>query len=349
MSAWFQMLHIAFEVLKNKKALFVMTFLIGFIPAVAIIRSLPQRFQTSALFNFHSDFAKIPASSEFFPEMYDPNEIRSEKEAILLGVLSDDFLQQLSRDHLGEKAAETEWMVQGLRKDIRFVPLSRTTYQLVVNQQSPDVTQKIARTVIQRLEMTLRHERIFRMQSVHSSLTAQLREMTAAGYDQDLTAHREAMRVEIASEVRRLEGLYTADHPRLARLRHQLNTLRVFKKRGELDPLERSQLENWSSLRGVLILRQALLQVAIRMEEAGALSQIKVVKEPDLPKWPMAPKRNVLYVSAFVGSCVLAGVVAVAVCVFKDARIVFPNLTKEWNRFRENVLKIRDGKNDCAS
>lgn len=342
MNSLFCLTHVFLETFRHRKKIFFAVFFIVLVPLVLSVQKIPKRYQSTALFNFHSDFSKIPASSEFFAEIYDPNEIRAEKEAILLAVLSDDFLFDLAEKNLGHAAAQQEWLVQGLRKDVRFVPLSRTTYQLVVLQRSPSIAQKIAWKVMERLEESLRAERLARMQSVYDSVSQQLSELAIDGQDKNLAMDIRAARLRVESEIRKLESLYTAEHPKLARLRTQLQNLQ---KPAESDvmrgPLERGQVENWASLRGILLTRQALLQVAIRMEEKGAIAHIKIVKEPDEPLWPVEPKRNILFISAAVTAAVVATAVSAGCSLASDLHVFFPNLLTAWRNFRSKVALHR--------
>jgi uncharacterized protein involved in exopolysaccharide biosynthesis len=324
-------------VLKHQKKMVLVLFIVFLTLTAGAVHKIPKKFTSSALFNFHSDFAKVPASSEFFSEIYDPNELRAEKEAILLGVLSDDFLSRLTRKYLGHDSADLEWRVQGLRKDIRFVPLSRTTYQLIVDQQNPQSTQGIALEILNRLEETLRNERLIRMRSVYASVSQQLNELKINSGETDLSVQANAARLRIETEIEKLQTMYTAEHPRLARLRSQLNTLSNTTKYDALDPLGRGQIENWASLRGILLTRQALLQVAIRMEEKGTLSHIKIVKSPDLPQWPSSPKKNVLYASAALSSLVFSFAAVSMLRLTKELMIFFPELRRAWSEFRRNL------------
>jgi hypothetical protein len=294
---------------------------------------MPQKYKSSALFNFHSDFSKVPASSEFFNEIYDPNEIRAEKEAILLGVLSDDFLFHIARQYIGEAEAEKEWVVQGLRKDIRFVPLSRTTYQLVVVQRSGLSAQSIAWEVIERLDKSLQAERMLRMQSVYDSISQQLNELSVDGQDGHVSTGIKALQTRLEVEISNLERLYTNDHPRLIRLRAQLRNLFQTRKASEGERLQRGQIENWVSLRGILSTRKALLQVALRMEEKGSISHIKIVKEPDLPLWPAEPKKNIFLISALFTSLVISATIAAIMSILGELRFLFPTLYEGWRSY----------------
>lgn len=338
--------HIFWETIRHRKKIFLSVFLLIFAITAFVIRKLPKRYQSTALFNFHSDFSKVPASSEFYSEMYDPNEIRAEKEAILLGVLSDDFLFETAEKYLGSDAANHEWLVQGLRKDIRFVPLSRTTYQLVVIQRSPDDAEKIAWDVVEQLEQNLRSERLIRMQAVYESITQQLNELTIGEQDKNVAVQWDAARLKIENEIHKLESLYTAEHPRLIRLRAQLQNLRGAKQMNNTGPLAKGHLENWASLRGILITRQALLQVAIRMEEKGSISHIKLVKEPDHPLWPVEPKKKLLLVSAAITSTVVAAAVSACCSVASDIHALVPQLKESWKRFRSAIAERKKNTSD---
>lgn len=341
MNPWLSLAHIFWESILHRKKIFSLTIVVVFAAMFFWIQKIPRKYQSTALFNFHSDFSKIPASSEFFSEMYDPNEIRAEKEAILLGVLSDQFLSGISRKYLGSAAAEQEWVVQGLRKDMRFVPLSRTTYQLVVVQKTPEIAQNIAWDVMEKLEESLRTERLAKMQSVYDSVTQQLNELTIDGQDKNIILEMQATRLRIENEIQRLESLYTAEHPKLLRLRSQLQSLRTVRSDSQSDPMERGHYENWASLRGILITRQALLKVAIRMEKNGNISHINVVKEPDYPLWPVEPKKNVLLASAAVTSVVIATALSALCSVIADLHALFPNLASAWRAYRLKIRELR--------
>jgi len=345
MNIAFLCLHLLWETLKHRKKIFLFCWLAIFSVFFVWIKKIPRRYQSSALFNFHSDFSKIPASSEFFSEMYDPNEIRAEKDAILLGVLSDDFLVGLAEKYLGEEAAQREWIVQGLRKDIRFIPLSRTTYQLIVLQRSPEIVEKIAWDVVDALEAKLRGERLLRMRSVYESMTQQLQELTIDGQDKDVSLHLNASRLRLESEIQKLESLYTAEHPKLIRLRTQLQNLKSAKQASRDNPLARGHAENWMSLRGILVTRQALLQVAIRMEEKGSVSHIQLVKEPDHPLWPVEPKKNLLLISAVITSTVAALSVSTACSLSSELHALFPNIKVAWRRFRKGIADKKHSSN----
>jgi hypothetical protein len=153
----------------------------------------------------------------------------------------------------------------------------------------------------------------------------------------------DAARLRIEVEIEKLEKKYTAEHPRLARLRSQLNLLDKPARYDPEDPLGRGQIENWASLRGILLTRQAMLQVAIRMEEKGTVSHIKIVKDPDLPQWPSSPKRNVLYISSAVTSLVFSFAVVAAFNLLRDFLILFPDLRKSWFLFSRKIEDSRAG------
>lgn len=144
--------------------------------------------------------------------------------------------------YFGQEYAQNEWRVQGLRKDIRFVPLSRTTYQLVVAQQSASTTQRIAWDVLERLEETLRTDRLVRMHSVYASISQQLNELTIDGNDKNLSLQLDATRLRIETEIQKLESMYTAEHPRLARLRLQLRDLARAPDTRQMMPLDADKL-----------------------------------------------------------------------------------------------------------
>lgn len=323
-------LYLLRQSVKHRKMVFITSLMMVLVPFVYWIQHIPKKYKSSALFNFHSDFSKIPASSEFFNEIYDPNEIRAEKEAILLGVLSDDFLFHIAQKYISEEAAEQEWVVQGLRRDIRFVPLSRTTYQLVVVQRTGEISQSIAWEVLDRLDDTLRSERLTRMKSVYDSISKQLNELTLGGQDGNVSPGLEAVQVRIQAEIAHLEQFYTNDHPKLMRLRQQLQSLRETKNQSERERQERGQLENWVSLRGILVTRQALLQVALRMEDHGSVSHIKIVKEPDLPLWPAEPQKNLLLASALLTSLICAAATSAMVSCAAELHLIFPRFRQGW-------------------
>jgi uncharacterized protein involved in exopolysaccharide biosynthesis len=175
------------------------------------------------------------------------------------------------------------------------------------------------------------------MRSVYASVSQQLNELKINSGETDLSVQADAARLRIETEIEKLQTMYTSEHPRLARLRTQLNALNRTTKYDPLDPLGRGQIENWASLRGILLTRQALLQVAIRMEEKGTLSHIKIVKAPDLPQWPSSPKKNVLYASAALSSLVFSFAAVSVVRLTRELLIFFPELRKTWAEFRKNL------------
>ena len=175
-----------YSVFRRQKIAAVILFALFASMSIRTIKHLPGRYQSSATFNFHSDFSKIPASAEFFSEIFDPNELRAEKEALLLGVLSDDFLLRIAKAFPDPGETEYKWQIQALRRDVQFIPMSRTTYQLIVEQRSGKNAQSIAQMVLSQLELNLSTERLVRMHSVASSLAQELMELTSRGEDQNM-------------------------------------------------------------------------------------------------------------------------------------------------------------------
>ncbi|MEY3901007.1 MAG: hypothetical protein RL189_313 [Pseudomonadota bacterium] len=342
MRALYASLFVLRQSIKHRKKVFFFSWLFVFSLLVVWIHRIPKSYKTSALFNFHSDFSKVPASSEFFNEIYDPNEIRAEKEAILLGVLSDEFLFHIAERYIGKDAAEKEWVVQGLRRDIRFVPLSRTTYQLIVVQRSGESAQNIALEVIERLENTLRQERLARMQSVYNSIAQQLNDLTVEGRDKNLSPNLNAVQIRLQNEIAHLEQAYTNDHPRLLRLRQKLQSLREAKDVAERSGIERGHIENWVSLRGILVTRKALLQVALRMEENADVTHIKIIKEPDLPLWPVEPKKNLLLASALLTSVIFAAATSALIAIASEVDNIFPQLREGWQKYLASISAQTD-------
>ena len=323
-----------YSVFRRQKIAAVILFALFASMSIRTIKHLPGRYQSSATFNFHSDFSKIPASAEFFSEIFDPNELRAEKEALLLGVLSDDFLLRIAKAFPDPGETEYKWQIQALRRDVQFIPMSRTTYQLIVEQRSGKNAQSIAQMVLSQLELNLSTERLVRMQSVASSLAQELMELTSRGEDQNMVEQLKSARVRIEEEIAQLEKKYTKEHPRLSQLRSQLSQImRKTSAQQRASLVGRAELENWVSLRGILETRQALLQVAILMEKQSSLKHIKIVKKPELPLWPHAPKKKLLYITAILSSGVFTLAMLASFNFIRNLFLFYPNLTKLWKSF----------------
>lgn len=348
MRALFIFTFVFIAVLRHQKKIAALLLVTLLTLSVTAIARLPKTYQSSAIFNFHSDFSKIPASAEFFSEIFDPNELRAEKEAILLGVLSDHYLVTLAQRYSQHPSGGLEWQVQGLRNDIQFVPLSRTTYQLLVQQNNATTAQHIAQNVLSQLETNLRTERLARMHSVNNSMTQQLQELTLHGEEKHFELQVNAARLRLENEIAELNRKYTAEHPKLSQLRIRLEQLqrRASKKSPTL-----STDHAETSMRGILMTRQALLQVAIRMEESGSMPHIKVVKEPDVPQWPKSPKKLVLYVSASLTSVVVTLALLSGLNFVRNILLFFPELKTRWRDFivengLSNPQDVRDHRGD---
>ncbi|MBL7716933.1 MAG: hypothetical protein JNL01_15825 [Bdellovibrionales bacterium] len=287
-----------------------------------------KRYQSRAVLNIPAAYFQVPLVGDLVPAAHDPNEYRSQREALLRVALSNEFLEEL-----GEKfgyflypkgdpyrTVEREYLL----KRIEYVGIGSNNYMISVGARTAENSYNLTKMVLERMISTLVEERLARLTRARTAIQNNLNqlkmEMSRSGLSKAANSNDapESLEVEEA-RLMSLQNQYTEQHPNVVRQKQKVERLRA--EKASADRKERAsaktKVPGENSISGShralldmhdeLLKKLNLLNIVIDMEKSmETYTYLPVIEDPSIPAIATFPKKRVFAGIGFALGLVLA-------------------------------------------
>jgi uncharacterized protein involved in exopolysaccharide biosynthesis len=207
----------------------------------SLLMIFPKKYKSSGSFAISGKYFLNPLVKEFLTETSDPSEMRAQKEALILGAISDSFIDSLGFQ-LGLypstlTASESPRLYReraALRERIEIV-LYSSSIQISVVDKSPDRAKLVLERIFETISLYLKNERKQQLESLRKSIKDQIDKLIAEiDYSGNLDAShlnseqhpgRTAARLKLQNQLNEKIRFYKIDHPEIKKLQNQLKAL----------------------------------------------------------------------------------------------------------------------------
>lgn len=343
---------------------------------VVLIVVLPKKYKSIGVLSISVKYFQNPLVREFVTETYDHQEMKAQREALLIAAISDRFVDELAQKyHLyeGQPNAESRdlyYQRSLLRKRIEIIPLNPSTTQLSFYSTDPKVSQEVVQTLFARVIDHLKQQRQKFLVNLRSSMkqridsliasidySVNLNQADAAFADNPLlVTERDKLKLELNEKLK----FYNKSHPLIKELENKLyaieTDLRLVGKAKEQVGKEKSRhlpddellssnssnlLKAKNTVYEDLVRKFEYLNIAINSEDPESSSYLSVLQNPSYPINYIFPNKAFFLMwgvmAAFLLSCIYVAI--------SESR---SNIRKSQNVKHDESLKAADKKQFVA-
>lgn len=326
---------------------FKIIIVLGLFVSVAFLlaKYLPKQYKAKAIVNIHASYFQNPLVNSVVSDVFDPNEIKGQRQALLQQALSVDFIEDLGNKFKEykpnvsrkEHAAEREY----LAKRIEMYGMGASAFQISVTSNKAQKSLAMIRTVLAQMEKVVLEQRSEALRSTRQAIEKQVTDLEKVLEENDADGvgrSSDKVKAEIEKKENEINALlqhFTDKHPEVIKLRSKIKLLKrqyeampkgdktptqnipkVFKS----DYAQKSVKEQYDDLLKKLINIDIVLDRETGMDKSP---YFVVTEQPSLPSKPSFPNQQVFLLFGIVGGLLCAGVL-VAFAEFKRGTFISP-------------------------
>lgn len=291
---------------------------------------LPKKYKSSASLTIYTKYFQNPLVKDFLPEIYDNNELKSQRQTLIKKSFSADFLDEIGEKNnlfkfpKGDLRHSTEQYE--LQKRIEVFSLETTTFQIAFTGKTPEETYNVMEAIVKRVSETLALERRKTIAQLRDSIRRRIETMALAmdsTTDPLASVRPELLQAEldrINAQAQALRTQYTDRHPMVLKLRARAEVLKKWlstaTKTGAAGganteaPLVGGEPRDPSLLVYTDLLKKLnYLNIVLEMEEGSGSAYVGVLQQPMLPDSPVFPRKSVFLFWGLLTGLMLAATV----------------------------------------
>ncbi len=299
--------------------------------ALTLAFSLKKQFKSKAVLNIQASYFQNPLVSNLITDVYDPAELKAQRQSLLQQALSSDFIEKLGRQYgVFTTPAGTEQY--GLERDlllkrIEYFSLSPNTFQVSVVAGDRQQAHDMNTAVLERMIATIIKERNDKLLSTRAAIERHISTLGKVLRDAETGSNgsnAEVVKMElekVESDMALLLQHFTGKHPEIVKLRQQADSLRSRLANMPQKPQQKAVVPavfmTTAAQRPIREVHDDLLKkltnidIVLSIEkDQKNLSYLSVVEKPSVPAAPIFPNKRMFLVFG-----VLAGVVLAAALV----------------------------------
>jgi uncharacterized protein involved in exopolysaccharide biosynthesis len=286
--------------------------------SVVMIIVLPKKYKSLSVISISVKYFQNPLVREFVTETYDHQEMKAQREALLIAAVSDLFVDELAvRYRLYEgspRPGSRDWYFQRslLRKRIEVLPLNPSTTQISFYSTDPKMSQEVVQALFNQIIDHLKNQRRKFLVNLRSSMKQRLDSLIASiDYSVNLNQAEAdfvenpllvAERGKLKNELKVKLKFYSKTHPVVKELESKLANIEVDLQKsggigaspkeektqtGSNDELMNSNSTNLLKAKNMvyedLVRKFEYLNIAINSEDPESSSYLSVLQNPTYP------------------------------------------------------------------
>lgn len=274
---------------------------------------IKPRYKVTAVISISPRYFQNPLVREFMSEVYDPTELKSQRESMIRQAFDQNFLDEVAKRlkfyREEQTGIEAAYRRQETLKNIEIISLQSSDFQLSFTEFSRESAMEFADMGLKSVLRVLKQQRSQSLTRLRDSIGVQLQTMGSVKTDANhLTADSLKLQIgKLAQEIEKKKGMYSPQHPTL---RASIEKMKSLEKQlafalnnPETQQITLGDLEGGSSLdatkRAVyedLIRKFSYLNIAIQTENEPKPSYFSIVRSPELPYAPIWPKKSLFLI-----------------------------------------------------
>ena len=295
--------------------------------SIALIVYLPKQFKSKGVISINSSYFNSPLVSDTIGSVYDPTELKSQRQALLQQVLVPKFVDKVGYkfNEYTENVPEAQHVLERerLRERIEVFPINTNSSQVSVKAGDRYKAYNMTKMIIEEMQRSLILQRKRRLLATRDALDQEINAIRTGirKSEQPSTAKRsEKVGQELEKAKVELEmalSSYSELHPTVKRLRKnvkvlqlQYNKLAATEKTADSDVLDVDALNSARGSYDELLKKRKNLNILLNIEKTkDDIEYIAITEIPEVPAAPIFPNSKMFLMCGIVAGLVLSGVV----------------------------------------
>jgi hypothetical protein len=310
----------------TKSILVTLLFAMGLVYLAYVF--VPRTYTSETTIHIAGNYFQNPLLGDLVSQIYDPSEVREEREKIIRGSLGTKFANESGEKYqLFKTAADSPDRpveVENFLKGVTTFAMTPTQFKIRLKARSPEAADGMIRDAVEavRGHMYLRRTRMLQglLEVLDNEIVAVSGGNGVPGVPKENpVSPTDAMKAAINIQVKRLEEHlndlrrnYNDQHPAIQKVKNDIANMRA-RARGSLvadaaraglfeRELKNSANAPGSGTKDELIKRHHMVNMSYEMEkrDPSMSAYVSVVEEPTYPK--RAPKRRIFIIGALIAA-----------------------------------------------
>lgn len=280
-------------------------------------------YKVSSIISISPSYFQNSLMREFLSEIYDPTELRSQRQSIMTEVLNQNFLDEISQSvgltTENETAEQASLRRMLLSRSIEIVSLQSTDFQISVMNNNRDQAMKINQMVIDNILTILKEKRTQTLSNLREAIAAQIQSIVPSQKADFQSLTPDSLKIRIANlqkELTQQKTIFSDSHPAIqAKIKklNELNALYENIKNSDIDSLSYADMggdvsaakTTQNTVYDDLVRKYRYLNIVLLAESTPTPSYFRVVKTPEYPLAAVWPKKTLFLVwSLMLGALV---------------------------------------------
>ncbi len=276
------------------KFVFIIGFIIGLTGPLIIYSVLPKKYKTIGKINVSPKYFQNPMMMDFLPTVYDANELRSEREAAIMGALSNDFLLTVfNKENPNAKKLtplERDTELNKLKGNFEIFRESSTVFQIGAVAYSPESSFHMCNTLINEIIAKAQATRTKYLEQMRDSVKARIQSLSGKEITSTSISEIKKQIEVLEKQKQELIVNFSPGHPDVLALNAKINTLKkmtnVSKKEhkiynaNSIDPTQKANNGIKERLEEDLMKKYQNLEIVLDLENQDTSLYISVVMAP---------------------------------------------------------------------
>jgi uncharacterized protein involved in exopolysaccharide biosynthesis len=268
---------------------------IGLAMATAVYVSIPPKYKSIAKISVSPRYFQSPMMRDFLPEIYDPNELRAERETALAAILTPEFLSRLQKTPLDPA------QIDQLRRSFEILRENATTFQISAIARSSARAHELTALYLQQVETDLSGTRLAFIRRLRDSVRNRIQSLSPNTVSQVPSTNASPTELaQLKKQRQELLAQFKPDHPAIQTLDARLKRLGATEGEStspppsqlasSQEPIVTAPLEIKTRLLEDLLRKYEMLEIVLDLEQSDRSGYVTVVSAPTRPLSPISPQ-----------------------------------------------------------
>ncbi len=323
--------------------------------SIEVTNLIEKKFKSSFEINVYSKYFKNPLISEIIPGVYNIPEMRFTIDSMVKEAINDEFIDEIGEEYgiyeTAESAKSAAMQRQFLRDRFSYYSTGGQSYKVTFTYSDPLIAKEVAEKTLEVVKSNFIDSRIATIELVKKIMVKRLnafnasQKITAKGADKALASKSfdvlKAELIKINGDIAALSKHFNSGHPKLLKLNTRKRTVKRWLEEFKGTDSQNDEFDSTIAMSSNKSVSESLtssfytkyhdFNIALDIEKKSLQSYIGLLERPQLPTFPIWPKKKLF---ASVG--LILGFVLAFIFVFLR-EVLAPNTREKFLRDVERL------------
>jgi LPS O-antigen subunit length determinant protein (WzzB/FepE family) len=312
------------EIYKRKIA-FLLVFLFSLAGSLAIYQFLPKKYKSVGKINVSPKYFQNPMMMDFLPTVFDPTEMKSEREVAITGALSNEFLLNVLKsenprfEHLSQ--VDKDFQILTLKKNFEIFRENNSVFVIAAIGKSPERSFELCIALINEILNKTKTDRNRYLEQLRDAVKARIQSLNGNQMGSSSVNEVRQQLTLLESQKKERMRTFSANHPDVVALNGKILSVkkllennvsenRVYNSQS-IDPTQKTSDRIKDNLEEDLMKKYQNLEIVLDLDNKEKNNYVQIIDPPLRSVTAVSPKLTIFLAFGLLIGCFL-GIGAVA-------------------------------------